>query len=36
MLPEGAALATLIQDTLPEAIPILLEEVHCSWHDGGC
>ena len=29
----GAALAILMQDTSPEAIQILLEEVQFSWHE---
>ena len=32
-LPEGAALAILMQDNSPEAIQILLEEVQFSWHE---
>ena len=33
MLPEGAALAILMQDTSPEAIQILLDELQFSWHE---
>jgi hypothetical protein len=32
-LPEGAALAILLQDASPEAIQILLEEVSFNWHE---
>ena len=33
MLPEGTALAILLQDASPEAIQILLKEVSFSWHE---
>jgi DnaJ-domain-containing protein 1 len=32
-LPEGAALAILLQDASPAAIQILLDEVRFGWHE---